>query len=136
LPCQPKRLQGGLPTKSLIKNKTLVGRRYHEVAHADYACNTLAIVFAALLCVGQSDKANENIQKIEQALNELQKKDVLWRYERGEELRGKRRKIIDIIYAMEPSDDFISEVKKANARTKRFNQNFSENVYSSPLAIS
>jgi hypothetical protein len=84
----------------------------------------------------ESDKANENIQKIEQALNELQKKDVLWRYERGEELRGKRRKIIDIIYAMEPSDDFISEVKKANARTKRFNQNFSENGYSSPLAVS
>ena len=84
----------------------------------------------------ESGRANENVQKIEQALSELQKKDVLWRYERGEELRGKRRKIIDVTYVMEPSDDFISEVKKANARTKRFNQNFSENRYSRPLGIS
>ena len=57
----------------------------------------------------------------EEALEELQEKRVLIRYE-TEILRGKRAKVLDAKYILYPDMDFITEVKRANSRALKLDE--------------
>jgi hypothetical protein len=63
-------------------------------------------------------RGNNRPQEIETALNELKSKQILMNYKK-EIKRGPRNAIIDITYTLFADLNFIQEVKKANARTKR-----------------
>jgi hypothetical protein len=52
------------------------------------------------------------------ALEELVKSGLLLSYEKGNEERGARSKLIDVEFILTPSHNFVREVKAANARRK------------------
>jgi hypothetical protein len=62
-----------------------------------------------------SERGNDNMKRVEEALRELHAKRVLMRYE-TDILRGKHMKVIDTKYTLYPDMDFIVEVKKSNSR--------------------
>jgi hypothetical protein len=57
-----------------------------------------------------------NIQTLEKALDELKEKNVLWWIKKDERKQG--RAVQDILYTLQPTNDFISEIKAANARQR------------------
>ena len=69
----------------------------------------------------QSERGKDNRKRVEEALDELQEKRVLIRYE-TEILRGKRAKVLDAKYVLYPDMDFITEVKKSNSRALKLDE--------------
>jgi hypothetical protein len=69
----------------------------------------------------QSERGKDNRKRVEEALDELQEKRVLIRYE-IEILRGKRAKVLDAKYVLYPDMDFITEVKKSNSRALKLDE--------------
>ena len=69
----------------------------------------------------QSERGKDNRKRVEEALEELQEKRVLIRYE-TEILRGKRAKVLDAKYVLYPDMDFITEVKKSNSRALKLDE--------------
>jgi hypothetical protein len=69
-----------------------------------------------------SQRANDRVRVVERALAELQGKGVLYGFEK-EERRGKRNKLLDILYTLRPSMEFVSEMKRANKRSSQNYQN-------------
>ncbi|MDZ4150610.1 MAG: replication protein, partial [Methylicorpusculum sp.] len=63
-------------------------------------------------------RANDAVRKFEEALSELNGNAVLLSFERVEDVRGDRNKIIDIKYSLSPSPEFVKDVKAANKRQK------------------
>ena len=61
-------------------------------------------------------RANDNCRKLEKALAELKKNEVILYFERGE-TRGKKNAIKDVRYKIFPHPEFIAQVKKANKRS-------------------
>jgi hypothetical protein len=61
-------------------------------------------------------RPNDRVRKLEEGLNELVKHAVLYTFERIEEKRGGRNKILDIKYSLAPHSDFVKDVKAANKR--------------------
>ena len=60
-------------------------------------------------------RAKNNRYKLEQALAELQEREVI-SYYTSEEIRGKRNALEDVRYTIYPHPKFIAQVKKANKR--------------------
>jgi hypothetical protein len=58
---------------------------------------------------------NDDVRKLEFALNELVTHQVLVMFTKDEK-RAERRKIIDIEYVLTPHPKFVQEVKAANKR--------------------
>lgn len=63
-------------------------------------------------------RPNDMVRKFEEALNELIENSVLYSFERNEEKRGERNKILDIKYSLSPHSNFVKDVKAANKRQK------------------
>ncbi len=57
-----------------------------------------------------------NMKTIDAAIEELKDKNVLWWFKKDERKQG--RAIQDILYTLQPTNDFISEIKAANARQR------------------
>lgn len=57
-----------------------------------------------------------NIKTAESALEELKEKNVLWWFKKEERRQG--RAVRDALYTLQPTNDFISEIKAANARQR------------------
>ena len=68
-----------------------------------------------------SERGNDNMKRVEEALRELHAKRVLMRYE-TDILRGKHMKVVDAKYTLYPDMDFIVEVKKSNSRTLKLGE--------------
>src|SRR5712691_1069125 len=68
-----------------------------------------------------SERGNDNMKRVEEALRELHAKRVLMRYE-IDILRGKHMKVVDAKYTLYPDMDFIVEVKKSNSRTLKLSE--------------
>jgi hypothetical protein len=71
-------------------------------------------------------RASNNVRQVEEALTELQERDIVMSLTR-DVLRGPRHSLVDITYTLLPTMTFIEEVKKANRRvkllsTKRFDR--------------
>lgn len=62
-------------------------------------------------------KKSDSIIQIEKSLSELQKYNMLTRFETERQLNG--RKILDAIFSLFVSDEFVSDVKKANKIANR-----------------
>ncbi len=61
-------------------------------------------------------RTSSNVQLLEKALEELQKAKVLLTYEKKE--TRLKKKIMDIIYTLRPTMDFVDETRRANARQR------------------
>lgn len=61
-------------------------------------------------------KQSVNIKTVEAALEELKEKNVLWWFKKDERKQG--RAVKDVRYDLQPTNDFISEIKTANARQR------------------
>jgi len=61
--------------------------------------------------------ASNNARQVEEALTELQERDILMSLTR-DVLRGPRNSLVEITYTLLPTLAFIEEVKKANRRVK------------------
>ena len=61
-------------------------------------------------------RTSANVETVEEALEELKKTEVLWWFKKDDRRQGK--KITDILYTLQPSNNFIDEIKAANARQK------------------
>jgi hypothetical protein len=61
-------------------------------------------------------RMTRNIETVDSALQELEKKRMLYAYKA--EKRCKGRAIIDVLYELTPSLDFVKEMKAANARAR------------------
>ncbi|MGE0278456.1 MAG: hypothetical protein AB7R40_23920 [Nitrospiraceae bacterium] len=57
-----------------------------------------------------------NIKTFEAALEELKNKNVLWWFKKEERKQGRATQ--DVLYILQPTNDFISEIKAANARQR------------------
>ena len=57
----------------------------------------------------------DSVRKLDEAMNELQDKEVLIDFERQEQ-RGARNRILDVKYTLRPHPDFVKQVKAANKR--------------------
>lgn len=57
-----------------------------------------------------------NIKTLEAALEELKVKNVLWWFKKDARKQG--RGVQDVLYTLQPTSDFISEIKAANARQR------------------
>jgi hypothetical protein len=68
-----------------------------------------------------SERGNDNLKRVEEALRELHAKRVLMRYE-TDILRGKYLKVVDAKYTLYPDMDFVTEVKKSNSRTLKLSE--------------
>jgi hypothetical protein len=68
-----------------------------------------------------SERGNDNLKRVEEALRELHAKRVLMRYE-TDILRGKHMKVVDAKYTLHPDMDFIMEVKKSNSRRLKLSE--------------
>ena len=64
------------------------------------------------------NRPNDVVRKFEKVLDELIVNNVLLSFERVEERRGERNKILDTRYAFSPHPDFVKDVKAANKRQK------------------
>jgi hypothetical protein len=69
-----------------------------------------------------SRRVHDRVRVVERALAELQERGVLYGFEK-EEQRGKRNKLLDILYTLRPTIDFVSEMKRANKRNSQNYQN-------------
>ena len=69
----------------------------------------------------KSERGNDNIKRVEEALRELHANRVLMRYE-TDILRGKYMKVIDAKYTLYPDMDFVMEIKKSNSRTLKLSE--------------
>lgn len=63
-------------------------------------------------------RPNDRVRKFEDTLKELVEHSVLLTFDRDEERRGERNKILDIKYSLSPHPDFVKDVKAANKRQK------------------
>ena len=63
-------------------------------------------------------RPNDVTRKFEKALNELIENNVLLSFEKIEEKRGARNKILDTRYSLLPHPDFVKDIKAANKRQK------------------
>lgn len=61
-------------------------------------------------------RTSSNVQLLENALDDLRSANVLMSFEKKE--NRQRRKIIDIIYTLRPTPEFVEETKRANARQR------------------
>lgn len=61
-------------------------------------------------------KQSINIKTAESALEELKEKNVLWWFKKEERKQG--RAVRDALYTLQPTNDFIAEIKAANARQR------------------
>ena len=61
-------------------------------------------------------KQSVNVKTVESALEELKEKNVLWWFKKEEKRQGRALK--DVRYDLQPTNDFISEIKTANARQR------------------
>ena len=68
-----------------------------------------------------SERGNDNLKRVEEALRELHAKRVLMRYE-TDILRGKHLKVVDAKYTLYPDMDFVTEVKKSNSRRLKLSE--------------
>lgn len=57
-----------------------------------------------------------NIQTLDAAFEELKKTEILWWVKKDERRQGRR--LTDILYILQPTSEFISEIKAANARQR------------------
>src|SRR6266478_4583668 len=69
----------------------------------------------------KSERGNDNMKRVEEALCELHAKRVLMRYETVI-LRGRYMRVVDAKYTLYPDLDFVMEVKKSNSRTLRLSE--------------
>jgi hypothetical protein len=63
-------------------------------------------------------RPNDRVRKLEEGLDELVEHSVLHKFERTEERRGDRNKILDIKYSLSPHSDFVKDIKAANKRQR------------------
>ncbi len=61
-------------------------------------------------------RPNDKVRKFEETLKELVEHSILFTFERCEEKRAERNKILDIKYSLSPHSDFVKDVKAANKR--------------------
>ncbi len=61
-------------------------------------------------------KKTINVKTAESAFDELKEKNVLWWFKKQERKQG--RGLQDVLYTLQPTSDFISEIKAANARQR------------------
>lgn len=57
-----------------------------------------------------------NMKTVEGAIDELIQKNVLWWFKKDERKQG--RAIKDVLYTLQPTNEFIAEIKAANARQR------------------
>jgi hypothetical protein len=69
----------------------------------------------------KSERGNDNMKRVEEALHELHTKRVLMRYE-SDILRGRYMRVVDAKYTLYPDLDFVMEVKKSNSRMRKLSE--------------
>ena len=69
----------------------------------------------------KSERGNDNMKRVEEALHELHTKRVLMRYE-TDILRGRYMRVVDAKYTLYPDLDFVMEVKKSNSRMLKLSE--------------
>jgi hypothetical protein len=81
----------------------------------------------------QSKRTNNNVREIDNALQELQAKQVLMAANKTI-IRGPLNKVVDIRYTLMPDINFVQEVKKANLRAHQQNERMygKQNLLSHP----
>lgn len=64
------------------------------------------------------ERSNDIVRKFEKAIIELINNSVLISFEKLEEKRGERNKILDVKYSLVPHSNFVKDIKAANKRKK------------------
>jgi hypothetical protein len=95
-------------------------RLFHNFTNADmlhpYSILLSTIVRDSGLV--NSQRVHDRVKVVERALAELKEKDVIYGFDK-EERRGRRNKLLDILYTLRPSHEFVSEMKRANKRSSQ-----------------
>ncbi len=65
--------------------------------------------------LNEYSRERDGVAALVEALNELKDRDILYQYER-KDILGPRKKILDAVFLIWPSLDFVSDVKAANKR--------------------
>lgn len=106
----------------MMSHTTQLARWLHKILSHNYINASVMVLYNVRLSSIRRDsglldckRVNDNVRKLESALDELVKHKVLFSYTK-EDRRGARNKIIDIDYALTPHTDFVRDVKAANKR--------------------
>ncbi len=101
-------------------NKRLIHNYKQASLTKQYHIKLSTVARDSGLLIAKREK--DNRVKFERSLKELKKGNVIMHYE-GEEKRGERNKLLDVVYTIMPHHDFIEEQKAANKREQKSLEN-------------
>jgi hypothetical protein len=106
----------------MMSHSTQLARWLHKRLAHNYTHASVTSPYGALLSSIRRDsglleyaRTNDVVRKLEEALGDLIKHEVILYFEK-EQRRGEHNRIIDIKYALTPSPVFVKDVKAANRR--------------------
>jgi hypothetical protein len=93
-------------------------RLYHNYVNASLLNNYHFLLTSVKRDSGllNNQRISQDVKYLEEALEELKKKNILWGFER-EIRRGKHNRIDDVLYKLQPSPAFTDEMINANKRS-------------------
>jgi hypothetical protein len=109
----------------MMSHSTQLARWIHKKLSHNYTNASYTVPYQIWLSTIRRDsglleykRTNDTVRKLEEALIELKNNTVLITFNRQEDLRGERNKILDIKYSLSPHPEFVKDVKAANKRQK------------------
>jgi len=108
--------------ETLMSYEKQLSRWLHKTLYHNYVNASLLNNYNYLLSsvkrnsgLLNNQRISQDIKYLEETLEELEKKGVLWGFDK-EERRGKYNRIDDVLYKLKPSVHFTNEMKSANVR--------------------
>jgi len=109
----------------MMSHSTQLARWLHKKLSHNYTNASYTVPYQIWLSTIRRDsglleykRPNDTVRKFEDALTELKDNTILLSFNREEEARGDRNKILDIKYSLSPHPEFVKDVKAANKRQK------------------
>lgn len=110
----------------LMSHRSQLSRWIHKQLVMKYNFAAVGNVFRMMFSTIQRDSAllggyketRQAVVAVVESLQELKNSGLLMDFEKGNETRGQRNKLVDVEFVLTPSIDFVREVKAANKRLK------------------
>jgi hypothetical protein len=110
----------------LMSHRSQLSRWIHKqlVMKYNFAAigNTFKMMFSTIqrdsALLGGYKETRQAVVAVVDSFQELKNSGLLMNFEKGNETRGQRNKLVDVEFILTPSIDFVREVKAANKRLK------------------
>ena len=113
--------------EKVMSYKSVIARQLHKRMAHHYTQASLTDPYTFLLTtiirdfgITKYKQIKDNLREVEAAIEEMKGKNVIINYQAGKIIeKSPRTKVTDVKFVIQPHFEFVSEVKRANARRKR-----------------